>query len=103
MIDDLFADTGSVPDFEGFPASEQVESSNREDDSASEADTASHDEIQTGGLDDADAAAAYQTDPNLPVAETNRYYDQTVDALGDVDNFPPGFCCGAGRSLICLT
>ena len=48
------------------------------------------DEIQTGGLDDADAAAAYQTDPNLPVAETNRYYDQTVDALGGLHNLSPG-------------
>ena len=38
LIDDLFADIGSVPDFEGFPASERVKSSNSEDDSASEAD-----------------------------------------------------------------
>ena len=67
MIDDLFADSGSEPDFEGFPASEQVESSNSEDDSASEADEESDDEIQTGGLDDGDAAAALQNDPNLPV------------------------------------
>ena len=52
--------------------------------------TESHDEIQTGGLDDADAAAAYQTNPNLPVAETKRYYDQTVDALGGLDNLPHG-------------
>ena len=70
--------------------SECVESSNSENDSASEVDAESHDEIQTGGLDDADAAAAYQADPNLPVAKTNRYYDQTVDALGGLDNFPPG-------------
>ena len=68
MIEDLFADSGSEPDFEQFPVSEQVESSNSEDDSASEADTELHDEIQTGGLDDADAAAALQTDPNLPVS-----------------------------------
>ena len=65
MIDDLFANTGSVPDFEGFPASERVESSNSEDNSASEADTELHDEIQTGGLDDEDATAAYQTGHNL--------------------------------------
>ena len=57
MLDDLFADTGSVPDFERFPASERVELSNSEDDSASEADTESHDEIHAGGLHDADAAA----------------------------------------------
>ena len=82
LIDDLFADTESVPNFEGYPASERVESSNSEDNSASEADTESHDEIQTGVVDNADAAAAYQTDPNLPVAKTNRYYDQTADALG---------------------
>ena len=73
MIDDLFADTGFVPDFEGFPASERVESSHSEDDRSSKADPESNDEIQTGGLDDADAATAYQTDHNLPVAETNRY------------------------------
>ena len=90
LIDDLFADTRSVPDFEGFPASEWIESYNNEDNSALEAVTESHGEIQTGGLDDADAAAAYQTDPNLLVAETNRYYDQTVDALVGLDNLPPG-------------
>ena len=67
MIDDLFADCGSEPDFERFPASERVESSNSEDNSASEADAESDDEIQTGGLDDVDAAAAHQTDHNLPV------------------------------------
>ena len=67
MIEDLFADSGSEPDFERFPVSEQVESSNSENDSASEADAESHNDIQTGGLDDADAAAAHQTDPNLPV------------------------------------
>ena len=55
MIDDLFADSGSEPNFEQFPVSEQVESSNSED------------EIQTGGMDDADAAAAHQTNSNLPV------------------------------------
>ena len=47
--------------------SEQVESSNSEDDSASEADADSHNEIQTGGVDDADEAAAHQTDTNLSV------------------------------------
>ena len=51
--------------------SEQVESSNSEDDSTSEVNAESHDEIQTGGLDDTDAAAVHQTDPNLPV------FDQT--------------------------
>ena len=65
MIEDLFADSGSEPDFERFPVSEQVKSSKSEDDIASEADAESHDEIQMGGLDDADAA--HQTDPNLPV------------------------------------
>ena len=59
--------SGSDPDFEGFPASEQVESSNSEDDSASEAGAELDDETQTDGLDDVDAAAALQTDPNLPV------------------------------------
>ena len=85
----LFLDLG-YHDFEGFPASKRVESSDIEDDSASEADAESHDEIQTGCLDDADAAAAYQTDPNLPVAKTNRYYDQTVDALGGLENLSLG-------------
>ena len=67
MTDDLFADSGSEPDFERFPVREQVESSNSEDDTASEVDADSHDEIQMGGLDDVDAAAAHQTDSNLPV------------------------------------
>ena len=57
--------------------------------------------MMMGGLDGADAAAAYQTDPNLPVAKTNRYYDQTVDALGGL-NLSPGSYCGTGRQLICL-
>ena len=58
----------SEPDFEWFPVSEQMsKSSNSEDHSASEADAESHDEIQTGGLNDADAAAAHETNPNLPV------------------------------------
>ena len=86
LFDDLFAE----PDFEGFPASKRVESSNSEDDSTLQADTESHDEMQTSDLCDADAAAVYQTDPNLQVAETNRYYDQTVGALGGLDNLPPG-------------
>ena len=123
LVDDLFADSGSEPDFEGFPASERVESSHIEDNSALEADAESHDKIQTCVLDDADAAAAYQTYPNLPVfdqahgplmhgsdssayeifcslfpdellvlliTKTNRYYHQTVDALGGLDNLPPG-------------
>ena len=64
---DLFANSGSEPDFEGFPASERVASSNSENDSASEADAESFDEIHMGGLDEVNAAAAHQTDPNLPV------------------------------------
>ena len=56
--------------------SEQVESSNGENNSASEADAESHDEIQTGGLNDADAAAAHQTDSNLPV------FDQVYGSQG---------------------
>ena len=57
---------------------------------AADSDKCCNDEIQTGGKDDADAAAAYQTDRNLPVAETRRYYDQTVDAVGGLDNPSPG-------------
>ena len=67
MIEDLFANSESEPDFERFPMSEHVESANSEDDSESEADAESDDELQTDGLDDADAAAVHQTDPNLPV------------------------------------
>ena len=63
LIDDLFADSGSKPNRKGFPASKRVESSNSEDDSASLV---------------------------LLVAETNRYYDQTVDALCGLDNLPLG-------------
>ena len=94
------------------------------DDSGSEAVTDSEDDDDgvTGRLNDAVAAAAYRTNPNLPdfihphgplihaagscaygifcslfpdellalmVEETNRYYDQTVTALGGLDNLPP--------------
>ena len=78
--------------------------------------------MDSGRLDDASAAAAYETNPNLPdfvethgplihsagstsyeifcsifpaellvliVEETNRYYDQTVAALGGLDRLPP--------------
>ena len=58
MIDDLFADSGSKPDIEGFSASERVESSNSEDDSASKEEAESHDETQMCILDDGDVAAA---------------------------------------------
>ena len=56
--------------------SEQVELSNSEDDSASEADAELDDKIQTSDLDDADVDAAHQTDPNLPV------FDQTYGPNG---------------------
>ena len=90
MIDDLFPDTRSIIDFYGFPACKRVESSNSDDDSASEANTGSHDEIQTSGLDDVDAAAAYQTHLNPAVSKTYRDYDHTVDALGGLNNLPQG-------------
>ena len=92
MIDDLFADSGSEPDFERFVVSEQVESSNSEDDSASGADAESDGEIQTGGLDDADAAAVHQTDPNLPVF---------CLSVGEVDytNHQDVKVCKAGLSI----
>ena len=47
--------------------SKWVDFSNSEDDSASKADSESDDEIQTGGLDNADTAAAHQTNLNLPL------------------------------------
>ena len=56
-----------IPDPNPTLVSERVESSNSEDDSASEADSGSDDEIYTGGLDDVNAAAAHQTNPNLSV------------------------------------
>ena len=40
---------------------------NNNNNSASDADAESHDDIQMCVLDDADAATAYQSDPNLPV------------------------------------
>ena len=48
LIDDLFVDSGFEPDFEGFLVSDQVESSNSEDDSASKADAESHDDGRSG-------------------------------------------------------
>ena len=56
LVAELFPDTGSEPDFEGFHASESTGNLSSGNDSGSEA----------GRLNDAAAAAAYRTNPNLP-------------------------------------
>ena len=137
LVADLFPDSGSEPDFEGFHASELAGDLSGGDDSGSEAVrdrfrssgpivvTESDDDDDdgvTGHLSDAAEAAAYQTNPNLPdfipphgplihasgssayeifcllfpdellallVEETNRYYDQTVAALGGMNTLSP--------------
>ena len=64
---ELFPDSRSEPNFEGFHASEPVGNVTGEDDSGSEAVTESDDdEGVTGRLSDAAAAAAYRRNPNLP-------------------------------------
>ena len=62
---ELFPDSGFEPNFEGFHASEPARNLSGGDDSGSEAVTElDGDECVTGRL--SDAAAAYQTNPNLP-------------------------------------
>ena len=56
LVAELFPDSGSEPDFEGFHASVLAGNLSGGDDSGSEA----------GRLSDAVAAAAYWTNPNLP-------------------------------------
>ena len=66
LVVELFPDSGSEPDFEGFHASEPAGNLSGGDDSGSEAVTESDDDGVTGRLSDAAAAAAYWTNPNLP-------------------------------------
>ena len=67
LVVELFPDSGSEPDFEGFHASEPAGNLSGGDDSGSKAVTESDDdEGVMGRLSDAAAAAAYQTNPNLP-------------------------------------
>ena len=56
LVAELFTDSGSEPDFEGFHASGPAGNLSGANDSGSEA----------GRLSDAAAAAAYRTNPNLP-------------------------------------
>ena len=56
LVAELFPDSGSEPDFEGFHASEPAGNLSDENDSGSEA----------GRLSDAAAAAVFQTNINLP-------------------------------------
>ena len=56
LVAELFPDSGSEPDFEGFHANEPAGNLSGENDSESEA----------GRLSDTAAAAAYRTNPNLP-------------------------------------
>ena len=67
LVAELFPDSGSEPDFEGFHASEPAGNLSGGDDSGSKAVTESDDDKGvTGRLNDAAAAAAYRTNPNLP-------------------------------------
>ena len=69
LVAELFPDSGSESDFEGFHASELAGDLSGEDDSGSEEVTDSDDDYEdgvTGRLSDAAAAAAYRTNPNLP-------------------------------------
>ena len=64
LVAELFPDSGSEPDFEGFNASELAGDLSGGDDSGSEAVTDSDDyDGVTGCLSDAAAAAAYRTNP----------------------------------------
>ena len=65
LVAELFPDSGSEPDFEGFHASEPAGSLSGGDNS--EAVTESDDdEGVTGRLSDAAEAAAYRMNPNMP-------------------------------------
>ena len=67
LVAELFPESGSEPDFEGFHASELAGDLSGGDDSESEAVTYSDDDNGvTGRLSDAAAAAAYRANPNLP-------------------------------------
>ena len=67
LLAELFPESGSEPDFEGFHASEPTEDLSGGDDSGSEVVAKSDDdEGVRGRLRDAAAAAAYRTNPNLP-------------------------------------
>ena len=67
LVAELFPDSGSEPDFEGFHASELAGNLGGGDESGSEAVTESDDdEGVTGRLSNTAAAAAYRTNPNLP-------------------------------------
>ena len=68
LVAELFPDSRSEPDFEGFHASEPAGNLSGGDDCGSETVTKSDDdEDATGRLsDDAAAVAACRTNPNLP-------------------------------------
>ena len=61
---ELFPDSGSEPNIEGFHANEPAANLNGGDDSGSEVVTESDDDEVVSRP--SDAAAAYQTNPNLP-------------------------------------
>ena len=68
LVAELFPDSGSEPDIEGFHASEPAGNLSGGDDNGSEEVTESDDDDEgvTGRLSDAEAAAAYRTNSNLP-------------------------------------
>ena len=113
LVAKLFPESGSEPDFEGFHASKPAGNLSGGNNSGSEAsrlrDAAAAAAYRTnpnlpdffrvrlhGPLIHASGSSAYDTFCSLfpdellalLVEETNRYYDQTVAALGGLNNLP---------------
>ena len=67
LVAELFPDSGSEPEFEGFHASEPAGNLSGGDDSGSKVVTESDDDDMIGRLSDVATAAAYRTNYNLPI------------------------------------
>ena len=86
LVAELFPDSGSEPDFEGFHTSELAGDLSGGDNSGSKAVTESDDDDDDdsvmGRLSDAAAAAAYRTNPNLPdIIHPQAHADPSVRLL----------------------
>ena len=92
LIAELFQNSESEPDFEGFHASELAGNLSGGDDSGSEAVTDSDDDDGvTDHLSDAAEAAAYRTNPNLPDfihphGPLKGQYDHTLQPISGTDS-----------------
>ena len=95
LVAELFPDSGSEPNFEGFHASEPAGNLSGGDDSGSEAVTKSDDdEGVTDHLSDAAAAVAYRTNPNLTnpnLSHAAVYKAECTDAFHSLPQVPVGF------------